>query len=170
MTKDELQHVREALYRCLSHSSEHLHKAKQEALRILDAALAAPEPQPVVWQERQVMSERDDYMTRIRAQSYMEQHYKWRENIAVIPFIKFPSDWGVQIIGPFSGAQSRFRVRLPNGEEKSVYLDMDGSLGYFCDDEGNTAPYWEVYPVDGDVGRCAMNETDELIRLIGEPR
>ena len=43
MTKDELQHVREALYRCLSHSSEHLHKAKQEALRILDAALAAPE-------------------------------------------------------------------------------------------------------------------------------
>ena len=139
------------------------------ARAILDAALAA-EPQPVVWQERQVMSERDDYMTRIRAQSYMEQHYKWRENIAVIPFIKFPSDWGVQIIGPFSGAQSRFRVRLPNGEEKSVYLDMDGSLGYFCDDEGNTAPYWEVYPVDGDVGRCAMNETDELIRLIGEPR
>ena len=137
---------------------------------VIDAALAAPEPQPVVWQERQVMSERDDYMTRIRAQSYMEQHYKWRENIAVIPFIKFPSDWGVQIIGPFSGAQSRFRVRLPNGEEKSVYLDMDGSLGYFCDDEGNTAPYWEVYPVDGDVGRCAMNETDELIRLIGEPR
>ena len=90
MTKDELQHVREALYRCLSHSSEHLHKAKQEALRILDAALAAPEPQPVVWQERQVMSERDDkfkwgawypcnYNDKQVAKARLTStHYEWR--------------------------------------------------------------------------------------------
>lgn len=113
---------------------------------------------------------KDDYMERIRAMSLIEHHYQWRENIAVIPFIKFPSDWAIQMIGPFSGAQARFRVRLPNGEEKSVYLDMDGSLGYFCDDDGEPAPYWEVYPVDGDTGRADLNDTDELIRLIGEQR
>jgi len=112
----------------------------------------------------------DDYIKRIESLSYMEKHYQWRENIAVIPFIKFPADWGIQMIGPFSGAQARFRVRLPDGEEKSVYLDMHNELGYFCDDDGEPAPYWEVYPVDGDTGRAALNDTDELIRLIGEQR
>jgi len=110
----------------------------------------------------------DNARDRANALVYMEKRYKWRENIGVIPFIKFPADWEIQIIGPFSGAQCRFRVRRPDHEVKSVYLDMNCELGYFCDADGNEAAYWEVYPVDGDIGRCGINEVDQLLDLIRE--
>ena len=46
MTKDDLQKVRDALA-ALFPATSHMADTRYEAIRILDAALAAPEPQPV---------------------------------------------------------------------------------------------------------------------------
>lgn len=91
----------------------------------------------------------------------IEQADRWREIIPELPFIQFPADWKIRIIPPFGGLQARFQVRLPDGSEKSVYLDYYERAG-FCG--GN--PYWEVYPVDGDTGRCLRDDVDELLKLI----
>jgi hypothetical protein len=80
---------------------------------------------------------------------------KWMNRI---PHIKFPADWEVQIIPPFSGAIARFRVN----NKVSVYLDGYDILGFVGE------PYWEVYPHKDDVYRCAMNNVDDLIVAIQE--
>lgn len=85
------------------------------------------------------------------------------EKMSEIPWISFPSDWKVQIIPPFCGAIARFRVELPDGRTKSIYLDYFDRLGSFGQ------PYWECYPCDGDTFRCAMDETDELLKAIASP-
>jgi hypothetical protein len=95
----------------------------------------------------------------------VEREQKWREEISTLPFIQFPSDWSIQVIPPFGDAVVRFRVRLPSGKEKSIYLDKRNSLGYW--DEPDQA-YWEVYPYQGDVGRCGINEIDVLLEMIGD--
>jgi hypothetical protein len=101
------------------------------------------------------------HMTRLR----LEDAQQWREEIQDIPFIQFPADWQIQVIPPFGDAVVRFRVRLPSGKEKSIYLDKRNSLGYWHD--VNKA-YWEVYPHQGDVGRCNMNEINLLLEMIGD--
>ena len=68
-------------------------------------------------------------------QFYMERHKieqgdRWREIIPQIPFIPFPAGWQVRVIPPFGGLQARFQVRLPDGQEKSVYLDFYDRAGY----------------------------------------
>jgi hypothetical protein len=95
----------------------------------------------------------------------VEDAQNWREEVLSLPFIPFPAGWQVQIIPPFADAVVRFRVRLPSGTEKSVYLDKRNSLGYW-----NTVGegYWEVYPYRGDVGRCDTNDIPELLRMIGD--
>ena len=95
----------------------------------------------------------------------VENQQKWLEEIKNIPFIQFPSDWKVQIIPPFGDAVVRFRVELPTGHNRSVYLDGRNSLGYW-DMVGSY--YWEVYPYRGDTGRCAMNDVYELLCLIAD--
>jgi hypothetical protein len=98
----------------------------------------------------------------------LEQMQKWREEIETMPFITFPADWKVQIIPPFGDAVVRFKVELPTGEPRSVYLDSRSSLGYLTDDVGKPIPYWEVYPYRGDVGRCGKGNVEELLRMIGD--
>lgn len=93
----------------------------------------------------------------------VEADEKWREIAGEIPFIKFPADWTVAVIPPFAGALARFRVKLPDGREKSIYLDFYDRLGYVGQ------PYWEIYPVLGDVERCLLNETDKLLAAIAAP-
>ena len=83
----------------------------------------------------------------------------WREWGDKIPALQFDPEWMVKIIPPFTGAMVRFMVRSGD-KTASVYLDCHDSLG--CMGE----PYWEVYPIDGDTGRCLMAETDELMALI----
>lgn len=95
----------------------------------------------------------------------IEEQQKWLGEITNIPFIQFPSDWKVQIIPPFGDAVVRFRVELPTGQNRSVYLDGRNSLG-FWDLVGSY--YWEVYPYRGDTGRCSMQEIPELLRMIGD--
>lgn len=93
----------------------------------------------------------------------IEAEEKWRESMEVIPHINFPSEWAIQIIPPFAGAIVRFRVKIPNVPgDVSIYLDFYdrlGSMGY---------PYWEVYPYQGDIGRCQMADVDELLRMIAD--
>lgn len=89
----------------------------------------------------------------------IEMEEKWREWSRNIPAISFDAGWAVKVIPPFAGAMARFIVEK-DGKTASVYLDCYDSLGYVG------KPYWEVYPVDGDTGRCLMNETDELLALI----
>ena len=102
-------------------------------------------------------------LTRLRYKIEDEQH--WRGEIKVIPFIQFPSDWKVQIIPPFGDAVVRFRVKLPSGKEKSIYLDSRESLGVYGDP---LETYWEVYPYRGDTARCGMREIDKLLDYIGD--
>jgi len=94
----------------------------------------------------------------------IEDEQQWREEIEVIPFIQFPSDWKIQITPPFGDAVIRFRVKLPSGKEKSVYLDHRNSLGIY----GDIEPYWEVYPYQGDTARCGRAEIEKLLEYIGD--
>ncbi len=88
-----------------------------------------------------------------------EKEFEWRKWIKDIPFIQWPSDWKVKAVPPFAGAVIRYLVQTPKGEA-SVYLDCYDQLG--CMGE----PYWEVYPVEDDVERCLMNETDKLLEIL----
>lgn len=97
----------------------------------------------------------EDSTLNFRYEQRME-HSKW---IKEIPYIQFPSDWSVQITPPFAQAVVRFRVKS-KGADISVYLDCYDHLG--CVGQ----PYWEIYPHDGDVYRCLLNETEDLINQI----
>jgi hypothetical protein len=91
-----------------------------------------------------------------------EEFEEWRTKI---PAIQFPGDWKVTMIPPFGGAIVRFWIWIPGTEDKdiiSVYLDCYDRLG--CAGE----PYWEVYPYQGDCGRCLMNETKKLLEMIAD--
>lgn len=99
----------------------------------------------------------------------IEREQKWDEESQMIPFISFPSEWKIQMYSPVMDALVRFKVMLPSGNIKSIYLDTRNSLSCrWVDDIGNPIPYWEVYPVGEDVGRCDINDIDELLRLIGD--
>ena len=93
-----------------------------------------------------------------KAAAEFDRAFETREWIKKIPQIKFPADWEVQIIPPFSGAIARFRVN----NKVSIYLDGYDLLGL----EGE--PYWEVYANRNDVYRIAMNNVDDLIKAIQE--
>jgi hypothetical protein len=95
----------------------------------------------------------------------VENEQKWREEIDRIPFIQFPGDWKIQVIPPFSDAVVRFRVQLPSGTEKSIYLDARNSLGYW---DKIDEPYWEVYPYQSDIGRCGIDEINSLLEMIAD--
>ncbi|MGI9297073.1 MAG: hypothetical protein ACR2QC_04145 [Gammaproteobacteria bacterium] len=91
----------------------------------------------------------------------MEAADGWLGWIEKIPFLRFPRTWEIKIIPPFGGAVARFLVRRPGTAGRiSVYLDCHERLG--CWD----GPYWEVYPFQGDVGRCDFDDTKELLRMI----
>lgn len=94
----------------------------------------------------------------------IENEQNWREDIDTIPWLQFPSDWKVRIIPPFADAVVRFQVTLPSGKHKSIYLDSREALGYYG------GPYWEVYPVQGDVGRCDREDAEELMKMIADER
>ena len=98
----------------------------------------------------------------------VESEQRWREEIATMPFITFPANWKIQIIPPFGDAVVRFRVELPSGAARSVYLDARHSLGVFADKRGDLIPYWEVYPYRGDVGRCDKENVAELLAMIAD--
>ena len=101
-------------------------------------------------------------MENYRLRYHVEEQEKWRDFVEQMPYLSFPADWKVSIIPPFGGALARFRVKLPSGLEKSIYFDAYEKLGSYGE------PYWEVYSYRGDTGRCALNEIDKLIEMIGD--
>jgi len=102
----------------------------------------------------------------------IEIDQKWSKWVERIPFINFPSDWVVKPCPPFMNAMARFLVKRKaagGAEAVSVYLDVDGSLGTFgYDQDGKSNPYWEVFPVDEDIERVAMDDVDGLLALIAK--
>ena len=99
----------------------------------------------------------------------IENSENWRDAVSKMPKLKFPSDWDVTIIPPFGGAMARFTVDLPCGTHKSIYADFHYALGYYGPiNSEKPTPYWEVYPVHGDVGRCDIDDTEELMRMIAD--
>ena len=86
---------------------------------------------------------------------------EWMKWVKEIPYIQFKKEWLVKTIPPFGGAVARFLVSEPGIEKRvSIYLDCYDLLGCFGE------PYWEVYPYDGDVFRCKMNDTKTLLEAI----
>jgi hypothetical protein len=105
-------------------------------------------------------------MERDRIKRYqVEEEYEFDRWVKEIPYLTFPADWGVKIIPPFNGAIVRFLVKKGNASA-SIYMDGYSELGCF----GYTAPepYWEIYPYEGDVYRVALQNTDELLKVIAE--
>lgn len=98
----------------------------------------------------------------------LEDEQKWMDEIDKIPYLQFPPDWQIQMIPPFGDAVVRFRVKLPSGNKKSVYLDSRSSLGCCWGDDGEPVPYWEVYPHQNDVGRCDRSDTATLLMMIAD--
>lgn len=98
----------------------------------------------------------------------IEQEQKWQDETARLPWIQFPADWKVKVIPPYGDAVVRFLVTLPDGKEKSVYYDSRASLGMHFGDGEELIPYWEVYPVNGDTGRCETDEVELLLEMIAE--
>lgn len=92
----------------------------------------------------------------------VEKAQDWFGEAETMPLLRFPSEWQIQIIPPFRDVAVRFRVTLPSGLKKSVFLDNRGSLSL----GGYPPPYWEVSPVAGKVGRCHKYEIDILLELI----
>jgi hypothetical protein len=91
----------------------------------------------------------------------LAQKQEWLKWAKEIPFIQWPAHWKVKAVPPSNGAIIRYYVLLPNKKQHiSIYLDCYEHLGFFGQ------PYWEVYPVNNDVARCAMNDTEELLKLI----
>ena len=91
----------------------------------------------------------------------MENVQDYRGWIDKIPAISFPPDWEIKIIPPFGGAIVRF-IACKGQHSVSVYMDGYDRLGFWND------PYWEAYPHDGDVFRCALADTDGLLNAIRE--
>lgn len=93
----------------------------------------------------------------------MEREFEWRKWCKEIPYIEWPAGWKVKAIPPTVGAVIRYNILIPNHEERiSVYLDCYEMLGYYG------KPYWEIYPYKGDTYRCDMENTEELVKAIGE--
>jgi len=97
-----------------------------------------------------------------RGRRNIELAEDWDKWIHKMPFIQFPANWQIRIIPPAGGAFVRFHVKLPSGLVKSVYFDALSRLG------GMDEPYWEVYPYEGDCGRCFADEIPELLRMIAD--
>ena len=91
--------------------------------------------------------------------SKLERTEEWRKWMMEIPALSFPADVKVAIIPPFAGAIARF-IASKGENSVSVYLDCYDSLGCYGE------PYWEIYPYEEDVYRCAMNEADKLMEAI----
>ena len=90
----------------------------------------------------------------------LEQKEKWREVTPLIPPVKVPEGCKIIVIPPFNGAAARFRIKKGKNISVSVYLDTVENLGFYG------GPYWEVYPVGGDVYRCGVEEKAKPDRAI----
>lgn len=99
----------------------------------------------------------------IIAQDKVSKEKKWNDYFDKIPFFKLPDGYEISIKPPIVMADARFIVKRPNGQTRSVYLDLHCNLGYF------DGPHWEVYPDKyGDNSRVALDDMEGLVKLLTE--
>lgn len=90
----------------------------------------------------------------------LNEYRKWLKEI---PHLSFKKNWLVKVAPPYAGAVARFVVVHKKNPEEwvSVYLDCYdelASMGF---------PYWEAYPINGDVARFQLNkDEDEMLAQI----
>lgn len=93
----------------------------------------------------------------------LEKKMGYQEAVPKMPFLSFPDNYEIAVIPPFSGAMARFYVRKKGTKGRlSVYADFHDLLGFF------NGPYWEVFPYQGDVFRCKIDEPEKLMKAIVE--
>lgn len=94
---------------------------------------------------------------------------KWEKEIAARAiadrpvFFTLPVGFEIAIIPPFSGATGRFLIRKTGGGDTdfiSVLIDHHNMLGYFGQ------PYFEAYPIAGDIQRWPLNQSEEMIAAV----
>lgn len=95
----------------------------------------------------------------------VENFEKWHNWADKMPYIRFKENWDVKIIPPFEGALSRFVVSK-GSKSVSVYFDAYSKLGWMVDDNGDSIPYFEAYPIEGDTRRYSLNEVDTMMQDI----
>ena len=108
-----------------------------------------------------------DNFEKSKASYNVSKKMEWSKWMGEIPYIEWPQGWLVKAVPPFAGAVIRYWVTKKNLKGNiSVYLDCYNILGIYSFDK--LEPYWEIYPYDGDIYRCGMNETNELLKHIEE--
>lgn len=88
------------------------------------------------------------------ARARLERDEQWQE--IKIPALRFPAGWIVEPVAPFAGALARFLITNAHGVKVSVYFDAHGALGAVDN------PYWEVYPVKGQLTVADDPEPDRF--------
>ena len=77
------------------------------------------------------------------------------------------NDW-IELIPTdnFAGSTERLRFKdTRTGAEISTYYDIDNTLGFFgVHEDGTPKPYFEAYPICGDIKRCKKSE--ELFQIV----
>jgi hypothetical protein len=101
-----------------------------------------------------------------RKRKEVEAEQGWVEEADTIPFIQFPADWQIKIMPPYYDVVIRYKIKLPSGVVKSVFLDSRCSLSDHFDQNGRPLSYWEVFPVGKKYGQCGKLDVDMLIKLI----
>jgi hypothetical protein len=66
----------------------------------------------------------------------------------------------------FGGSTERLRFKdTRTGAEISTYYDTENALGFYdIDEAGRAIPYFEAYPICGDIKRCETSE--ELFHIV----
>ena len=94
----------------------------------------------------------------------LQECRKWATKI---PPLHFEKEWDVKIIPPFGGALIRFAIDY-NGKHISVYFDGFSKLGWMYDGNDNPVPYFEVNYYSRDVRRYLMDESEQMMKDIGD--
>jgi hypothetical protein len=93
----------------------------------------------------------------------VEKEQDWVASNNNVPILTIPEGVKIQILMPTNNATVRFFAFLPDGTRKSIYWDDKGALAAM------DKPYWEVYPVNGDVSRHYADDEDGLWEAIKAP-
>lgn len=99
-----------------------------------------------------------DYKSNERRMRDRADH-DYAEWVKEIPYITLPKGYEMRAIPAFGGAVVRYNVKRGN-KSVSIYLDCYDALGYMG------KPYWELYPHEGDIYRCLMQDVESLRKAI----
>lgn len=93
----------------------------------------------------------------------VEKLFEWDKWFRELPYLDFDKDWLVRAVPAYHTGIIRYHIKHKKKPcaHVSIYFDAYDRAGSM-----DMKPYWEVYPYDGDIFRCYMNETDLLLAAI----